>query len=285
MKECYPPLDPDDPQGSAALEAALAAALAPIAPDARRTSALRDRLMARASASRAAEGRLINVRREEGEWRALARGACVKTLCEGPRGRSVLVRLDPGGVLPPHRHHEHEECVVLEGEAELGAHDERIRVSRGDYHLAPAGSRHGRVRSRSGALLYLRGTPIGSGLRVARDLVAAWLPGDGARLRTTRASEGEWRDLAPGVRQKPLAGDDWSMSMLVRLQPGARLGGHAHVIDEECVMLEGEAFFGDTLLRAGDFQLAPAGSVHRDVTSDVGALLFVHGAPERALQC
>jgi uncharacterized cupin superfamily protein len=66
--------------------------------------------------------------------------------------------------------------------------------------------------------------------------------------------------------------------MLVRMQPGARVPTHPHPIDEECLMLEGEMFLGDTLLRAGDFQLAPAGTRDADVVTDVGALFYVRGA-------
>ena len=274
MNKSIPPLDPDDPGGAEALEGALAEALSPIAPDPVRAAGLRRRLLDRARASRGAEDRFINVRRESGEWRPLTSGVRVKLLSEGARSRSVLVELEAGAALPTHRHHEHEECVVLRGEAQLG----ELRVSRGDYHIAPAGSRHGRVSSPSGALLYLRGTSIGSGIEVARDLVTAWLPGAGAQPVTVRADQGEWLDFAPGVQTKPLWRDAETQSMLLRLDPGARLKGHPHALDEECLMLEGEAFFGDTLLRAGDYQLAPAGTQHREVVSDVGALLYVHGA-------
>jgi len=44
------------------------------------------------------------------------------------------------------------------------------------------------------------------------------------------------------------------------------------------MMLAGEVFLGDILLRAGEFQLAPAGSLHGEAYTDVGALLFVRGA-------
>ena len=274
MSKLISPLDPDDPRGSAALEQALTEVLVPIAPDAADASRMRARLLDRVRASRAADERFINVRREEGGWRPLVKGVRVKLLCEGADSRSVLVELQAGAALPTHRHHEHEECVVLRGEAQLG----ELQVRRGDYHLALAGSRHGRVSSRSGALLYLRGTSIGSGIEVARDLITAWLPGAGADPITVRAGEGEWRDFAPGVQSKSLWQDEGAHSMLLRLQPGARIAGHPHPVPEECLMLEGEAFFGDTLLRSGDFQFAPAGTAQREVTSDVGALLFVHGA-------
>ena len=278
MNEPILPADPDEANNADAVERALAEALAPIAPDDARTRALRARLIQRAGASRAADERFINVRREDGEWRALVKGVRIKMLWEGARSRSVLVKLEAGAALPTHRHHEHEECVVLRGEAQLGD----LHVRCGDYHLAPAGSRHGRVSSSGGALLYLRGTSIGNGVEVARDLITAWLPGAGASPVTVRADEGEWRDFAPGVQTKALWCDADVRSMLLRLQPGASADAHAHSIDEECLMLEGEAFFGDTLLRAGDYQLAPAGTRHRDVVSDVGALLFVRGAAHEA---
>lgn len=48
------------------------------------------------------------------------------------------------------------------------------------------------------------------------------------------------------------------------------------VLDEECLLLEGDAFIGDTLLRTGDWQLAPTGSKSRLITTDKGALVFMH---------
>lgn len=274
MKKPAPPIDPDDPRSAAVLEAALTEALAPIDPDAARGAKLRARLLDRARASRAAADRFVNVRRDEGKWRPLVKGVRVKMLCEGARSRSVLVELEAGAALPAHCHHEDEECVVLRGDAQIGD----LQVRQGDHHFAPAASRHGRVSSRSGALLYLRGTSIGSGIEMARDLAAAWLPGSGGNPITLRADEGEWRDIAPGVQTKFLWRGADAQSMLLRLHPGARVAAHAHPVDEECLMLDGEAFFGDTLLRAGDYQLAPAGTQHSDVMSDVGALLYVRGA-------
>jgi quercetin dioxygenase-like cupin family protein len=274
MNESPTPLESDESKDAVALERVLAQGLTPVPPAPERASQMRARLLDRVRASRAQDARFINVRREEGDWRPLTRGVRVKMLNGGARSRSVLVDLEPGAAIPTHRHHDHEECVVLRGEAQLGD----LSVRAGDYHLAPAGSRHGRVSSRNGALLYLRGTSIGSGMEVARDLITAWLPGEGEAPVTVRADEGEWRDHAPGVKVKALWNDGKSESLLLRLEPGARVAGHAHPRDEECLMLDGEAFFGDTLLRAGEYQLAPAGTEHREVTSDVGALLFVHGA-------
>lgn len=271
-------LDPDEPQASGAIAEALADALKPIPPAPERASALRSRLLDRARASREQADGLITVRRDQGEWRPLAKGVRVKMLNDSAVARSVLVELDPGGVLPIHRHNEHEECVVLRGEAQLGD----LNVRRGDYHIALSGSRHGRVSSATGALLYLRGVPIGDVLGSARDLIKAWMPGKGAAPITVRADEGEWHDFMPGVQTKDLWREGQERSILLRMQPGARVPSHPHPIPEDCLLLEGEVFLGDTLLRPGEFQHAPAGTVHCTLTSDVGALLYVHGAAEYA---
>jgi hypothetical protein len=45
-------------------------------------------------------------------------------------------------------------------------------------------------------------------------------------------------------------------------------------------MIEGDAFFGDLLMCAGDFHLAPMGSSRGAVESDHGALYFLHGPAE-----
>jgi quercetin dioxygenase-like cupin family protein len=271
-------LDDEDPQVSAAVAGSLAEALQPLQPAPGRGVAMRKRLLERARASREQSSGFITVRRDEGEWRPLAGGVRVKLLNDGAVARSVLVELEPGGALPVHRHHEHEECVVLRGEAQLG----ELTVRQGDYHIALAGSRHGRVSSKSGALLYLRGVPIGKPLEVARDLVSAWLPGKGATPITVRADEGEWEDFLPGVQTKELWREGGERSMLVRMQAGACVPGHPHPYPEDCLLLDGEAFIGDTLFRPGEFQHAPAGSVHHDLTSDVGALMYVHGAADYA---
>lgn len=273
-----PPLDPDDPTSSAVIEAGINEALAPVSLTGASSAALRQRLLDRARSSREAARRFVNVRRDEGAWRPLAPGARVKMLHDGATTRSVLIDLAPGGALPSHRHHQHEECVVLRGEARLGD----LVVRDGDYHVAPAGSRHGRVMSRDGALLYLRGVSIGDVVEVARDLVTAWLPGRDIAPMTVRSNEGVWSDQLPGVQTKALWSDDNAKSMLIRLQPGARVPEYRRAIDEECLMLDGEMFRGDTLLRAGDYQLAPAGIGDGDVTSDVGALYFVRGAVDIA---
>jgi hypothetical protein len=45
------------------------------------------------------------------------------------------------------------------------------------------------------------------------------------------------------------------------------------------MMLDGDAFFGDRLVCAGDFHLISAGAERAVMTSDSGALLFVRSRP------
>ena len=62
------------------------------------------------------------------------------------------------------------------------------------------------------------------------------------------------------------------VSMLVRFDAGASVPDHHHAIEEDSLVIDGEMFLGDLLLRQGDFQLAPAGGGHWGETSDVGCL-------------
>ena len=56
----------------------------------------------------------------EGEWQPILAGVAIKVLREHEGVLSYLLRLDPGAVLPPHRHPRDEECVVLEGRLRVG---------------------------------------------------------------------------------------------------------------------------------------------------------------------
>ena len=98
-----------------------------------------------------------------------------------------------------------------------------------------------------------------------------------SQFLTIRANEGKWIDVAPGVGFKLLHDDGHMRSFLLRLAPGARLPRHGHSADEACIVVEGSAQLGDVEAHAGDFHLAREGSVHGEITSSTGALLFLHG--------
>ncbi|GAB4297685.1 MAG: hypothetical protein OHK0026_08780 [Rhodocyclaceae bacterium] len=95
------------------------------------------------------------------------------------------------------------------------------------------------------------------------------------------ACQGEWVSLLKGVELKMLRQDDTSRSFLLRMDPGARIPPHEHPLDEECLVLEGDATLNGVLCKAGDYHLAPQGKPHDWVSSEGGCLLFIRGAAER----
>lgn len=143
----------DHPLVTPDLMEALLLAQAEIRPEPERAQGLKARLLEQVRAERSPTPALLTVRADSGEWIRLGPKVEMKILRQDRDSRCFLLRLLPGGVLPPHEHPMDEECLVLEGEAELGG----VRVRAGDFHLAPKGVPHGLVRSRTGALLYLRG--------------------------------------------------------------------------------------------------------------------------------
>jgi len=254
----------------------LADGLTPIAPAPPRASALRARLVERAAQSHAAGRGVHTVRGRDGGWQPYVTGVRYKILHAAPGLRSLLVEFAPGATLPAHRHSQHEECFVLGGGLVMG----ELQLGRGDYHVAPARSRHAGLVAPDGALIYLRGGAIGSTGGALREIIGAWLPGSREHATTVFAADDGWRDFMPGVREKKLWARDGRSSRLYRFEPGATCPGHGHASDEECVMLDGDAYFGDILVCAGDYQRVEAGAMHGEISSDGGALFFVHGADD-----
>lgn len=90
--------------------------------------------------------------------------------------------------------------------------------------------------------------------------------------------EGEWVALLRGVELKLLRQDGAQRSYLMRMAPGARIPPHEHALDEEALVLEGDATINGVLCLAGDYHFAPRGKPHCWLTSEKGCLLFVRGA-------
>ena len=99
-------------------------------------------------------------------------------------------------------------------------------------------------------------------------------------LLTVPGGDEDWLEAAPGNSVKILRSDEESMSMLVRLEPGATFPRHSHPADEETFVLEGETWFGDIHLVAGDYHLAPQGTEHGEVRTETGCLLFIRKASD-----
>lgn len=91
---------------------------------------------------------------QDGDWQPFLEGVAIKLLREHAGVLSYLLRLQPGAVLPPHRHPQDEECIVLEGRLRIGS---RVEIGPGGYHLAHAGALHARITSDTGATIFLRG--------------------------------------------------------------------------------------------------------------------------------
>jgi hypothetical protein len=87
----------------------------------------------------------------------------------------------------------------------------------------------------------------------------------------------EWEEAAPGIHVKILASnaENDSVSMLVRLDPGADYPGHIHAGIEELHLLHGILKVDDRTLYPGDFIHAEAGSGDRRVWSETGCTCFL----------
>lgn len=98
-------------------------------------------------------------------------------------------------------------------------------------------------------------------------------------MRVTRADEGQWRAVLPGVRVKRLRDDasDGTETNLWRIDAGAVLPPHGHRLDEECLVLEGSVVQSGIEYRVGDYLLAPVGLAHDVFESPRGALLLIRG--------
>lgn len=92
--------------------------------------------------------------------------------------------------------------------------------------------------------------------------------------------EGEWVRLLRGVELKLLRQDGEQRSYLLRMAAGARIPPHEHALDEESLVLEGDATINGVLCRVGDYHFAPRGKPHGWLTSEAGCLLFVRGAAD-----
>ncbi len=221
---------------------------------------------------------LRTVRFREGIWRELIAGIRYKPLWECAQGNSVLVEFAPGSALPLHRHNYLEEGIVLTGSLQM----DDLELNQFDYHVSPAGSRHGRIRSEHGALAYLRGSSLGRPWAMFKEMLGGLLPNRPKESESIFSSETGWVEVQDGLYQKELWTDGTVASRFFRIAAGIRLAGHHHPLDAEYMMLSGDIFLGDILLQGGDYHIAPAGTQHLEIFSDTGALFYVRGAASTA---
>ena len=82
--------------------------------------------------------------------------------------------------------------------------------------------------------------------------------------------------IYPGIETKTLIVDPASglLTMLMRMQPGAKIPDHEHVQIEQTYVLEGSLVCGEGECKAGDFVWRPAGSRHEAWAGSQGGLLL-----------
>ncbi len=85
----------------------------------------------------------------EGRWLPHAPGIEVKRLWNR---KTLMLRCQPGAVLPAHDHAECEHIVVVSGDFIVGGRS----FSTGDYHSVPAGIGHGDASTRGGCILLVQ---------------------------------------------------------------------------------------------------------------------------------
>lgn len=266
------------------LFADLAAGLQSITPPAARAQTLRAALSQRVRASVDAHREYTTIREGDGGWEALNAGVQRRLLRSETHTRVEIQRLAAGAVLAWPEGVAAQELLLLEGS---------LSSSEGLVTTAGLpGARGYCVRHRSTApqelvadtqaTVYVR--HLLSDACALPPLEAHWWDMAAAKPGWVDPGSKRWRASSPGVEVLPLRGDAGVLSMLVRFAPGASVPDHAHALDEDCLVLQGEMFLGDILLTPGDYQMAPAGCTHFGTTSDVGVLFFLHGALDPVLK-
>jgi anti-sigma factor ChrR (cupin superfamily) len=107
-----------------------------------------------------------------------------------------------------------------------------------------------------------------------------------APLETKHSDEGVWEPIdLPGIRVKRLGVDkDRRMvTMLVRMEAGAVYPPHRHAAVEECFVIEGDLLVGETVMHAGDYQRAAAGSLHPLQLTQAGCTLLITSSQDDEL--
>ena len=269
------PTEADD--AGRALTALLTAALADAMPpaDGAAPPAVRERLQARLATTRATEAAMVTTRLRRVLPRAVASGITERLLygstpAAAPRPgeplRARLFDLAPGARLDADAlgdtatlRARHREWLVMRGSVQLDGQHLGAR----DYHVVPAGHDTPVLASADGARVFLRESELPAR---AGDAPA-----------TVRDAEAGWPGFAPGIERRVLWQHNGQAALLYRARPGAQVPRHTHGHDEECLMVEGELFLDDTLLQAGDYQLAPAGTGHVITETDTGVVIYAHG--------
>jgi quercetin dioxygenase-like cupin family protein len=106
-------------------------------------------------------------------------------------------------------------------------------------------------------------------------------PADNAQVLSIKRDDA-WVSLGKKIQVKILHDNGTTLSWLLKLLPGGRLPHHDHNDGlEECMILEGQLRINGEPFVCGDYQIAYPGSVHFEVASDQGALVFLKSPSSR----
>ncbi len=89
--------------------------------------------------------------------------------------------------------------------------------------------------------------------------------------------QGVWEEVHAGIWAKRLHVDATreEVTMLIRMAPGVSYLPHRHAGPEQCYVLEGDLRDGEKVIRRGDYQCLPEGSVHGAQSTEEGCLLLI----------
>lgn len=251
-------------------------ALADAPADAESTTggALRARLLARVADSADRHRGFVTVRASHGQAHDVAPGVRVRWLYRaadasarrpGEPAALALIELAPGARLDTGLALAGcgSEWLVVRGACAIDG----LPLAALDHHRRAATAAEPLVASDEGATLYLRHNG-----------------GEATTSGTARERDAVWEDYAPGIRRRVLWQADGAVAYIARAVEGAAVPSHGHHRDEESLMLDGDLFLGDILIRAGDVQLAPAGLVHDTVQAGSDCMVYIRGDAELAFE-
>lgn len=114
-------------------------------------------------------------------------------------------------------------------------------------------------------------------IRSGPQIWKSWNPGLASHMHVVREGEGDWERVVDGVYAKRLFVDAEHdrVTMLVRMEPGAKYVPHRHGGPEQCFVLEGDIRDGDDVFQAGDFQCLMTGTRHGAQSSESGCVVLI----------
>jgi len=232
--------------------------------DTQRNTAISTTLLLRARQSALAHRDFVTLRRECRVYSPVNATVRNYTLLQSKGIRFELMQLDPGSKLIWPAEVIAQEVLVISGSIK-----DNVEKTFGLYELCFLRDPGYELKAGDGgARLYVRQLIEAE---VLPEIERAWWQND------VQALETKWELISEGVELKQLRVVGNVISALARIAPGAQAMDHGHNIDEDCIVLEGDLFLGDILLRPDDFHVAPAGCNHVNVISDNGALFYFHG--------